>query len=488
MAATESNEQKLELVMQRRMAGRRHLLGFMHYTWWNPWPLAVGRHTRIICDRLTRAIDDFLVGLSTFLVIEVPIRHGKSDMASIAMPAFFLGRCAAIEPDVIMSGYGAGLLDDFSRAARKMIGSREYRALFPGVMLDPAHNAVEKWAIKGSSGSVTVAPLGGSLTGRGGHLMTVDDYCRSRLEAESPTYRQHTWEAFKDDFMTRRAPVSIVIVCATRWNVNDVVGRIIEEMDKDDKFPAFEFLSFPARREGEYEYLFPERFPVEWYETQRATLGKYSAAAQLDLEPRIRGGNMFKVESIVWIAAEEVPETLQVRFWDPASTEKELDKDDPDYTVGAKCGLTHEDGMPVLWIVNLRVMQKEAPERNRRIYATAMSDGAAVEVLVESVAGYKDAYTTLADVLHGLRTVTKVNVSGDKVVRAAPLEALFDAGNVRVVKAPWNEIFLKQFTAFPSRVEHDDVIDAVAGCYEHLRHTQEVFGISASEMGVSYPD
>lgn len=473
---------------QRRQAGRQHLLGFMHYVWWNTWGLIIGRHTRAISDRITKAVDDFEAGRSTFLVIEVPIRHGKSDMVSIALPPYFLGRCAYMQPDVITSGYGAEHVEDFSRKARTVVESEDYRNLFPGVRLSSKKNAANKWAIQDSVGEVTAASLEGSLTGRGGHLLILDDYCKSRMEAESPTTRKHTWEAFKDNFMTRRAPVSIVIVCASRWHVDDVIGNIKKEMEGDEDFPRFEFMKFPARKEDEYEYLFPERFPEDWYKSQRATLGKYSSAALLDLDPTIRGGNMFKIDNIVWVDKDDVPSMLQARFWDLASTQKELDKDDPDFTAGARGGVTFEDGLPVLWLTDLKAMQKEAPERNRLIYGAAMSDGAEVEVLVESVAGYKDAYTSLRNALTGLRMVTKVNVTGDKVSRAAPLEALFDAGNVRVVRAAWNDIFVHQMGAFPSTGVHDDIPDAVSGVYTHLRKRQEPFGLSADDLDITYPD
>ena len=104
---------------------------------------------------------------------------------------------------------------------------------------------------------------------------------------------------------------------------------------------------------------------------------------------------------------------------------------------------------------------------NEIIRATSMSDGQAVRVLVESVAGYKDAYETLKGILAGLRAVHKVEVSGDKGVRAAPLEPIFEAGNIFIARAAWNELFIRHFTEFPEG-SHDDVVDAVAGAYNHL--------------------
>lgn len=472
--AEEARTEKL-----RRRAARQHLLAFMHYCWWNPWPLIEGKHTREICDRLTKAVWDWMNGTSTFLVVQVPFRHGKSDIVSRALPAFFLGVAQHQQPDVITTGYGAKLVESFSRKCRGIIDTPAYRRVFPGVRLSSQKNAADKWAVEGSVGEVTAVGLGGSLTGHGGALIVLDDYCKTRQEAESPAYRQHTWEAFKDDLMTRRAPVSLVIVCATRWHTHDVVGQIQEHSRKDPDFPQFETLSFPARKEGEYEYLFPERFSEEWYRSQRAMLGKYSAAALLDLDPVVRGGNMFRVDNVHFVMPDEVPDgLLQGRAWDLASTQKERDKDDPDFTCGIKGGVTYEEGMPVLWITDCVALQEEAPKRNKSILEATKRDGPGVRVLVESVAGYKDTYTTLADILKGQRVVVKVNVSGEKVVRAAPLEPLFEAGNVRMVRGPWNDLVINQITAFPGADEHDDAVDAMAILYEHLREKDEIWGMN----------
>ncbi|MET5115488.1 hypothetical protein AAHH79_34700, partial [Burkholderia pseudomallei] len=74
----------------------------------------------------------------------------------------------------------------------------------------------------------------------------VDDYCKNRQEAESHTKRETCWEWFTDVFMTRRAPVSITIVLASRWHVDDLIGRIQKEQLRDERFPKFESIIFPA--------------------------------------------------------------------------------------------------------------------------------------------------------------------------------------------------------------------------------------------------
>jgi predicted phage terminase large subunit-like protein len=386
---------------------------------------------------------------------------------SRALPAWFLGECRALEPDVILTGYGSGLVASFSRACQRIVEGWRYRALYPTVRIAPDQSSVPSWRIEGSAGEVTVEGLGGAITGRGGALIVLDDFCKRRAEAESTTYRANVWDSFSNDLMSRRAPVSLVVVAATPWHVDDLFGRIRREMAENKWFPRFEFLTFPARKEGEggWDYLFPERFGPEWYATQRATLGKYAAAGLLDCAPIVAEGNLFKLAGVKYHEREgELPDCPLVRFWDLASTAKQRTGHDPDYTVGALVGVTYEEGraVPHLWVKDLVIGQWDAPERNRRILAAAERDGPGVRIGVEAVAGYADAAATLREVLRGVRSVEAVTVSKDKVVRASALEPVFEAGNVHAMRAPWNDPFHAQFASFP-RGDHDDVVDAVVG-------------------------
>lgn len=431
-----------------------------------PGPLLIGRHTRAIAAALDLAVERFISGASTFLDIAVPFRHGKSDLVSRAFPAYFLGRCAELQPDVIQSGYGADLVEGFSRDVKRIIGGDRYRVLFPGIQLARGSNNVGSWSVAGSTGKVTVAGLGGAITGKGGHLIVVDDYCKSRAEALSEAYRRRTWDSFRADLLTRRAPASIVIVCATPWHVQDLRGMIRSEMAENPDFPRFDRLQFPARDPGG-EYLFPERFAPEWYRQQYAMLGRL-AAGLLDCAPTLEGGNRFQVEVgrnvIIHDSIDDFPKTRYVRAWDLASSSKQRDKDDPDSTVGELGTVTTNNGVSALWIKDAAYIQAEAPRRDALIQSTARKDGAGVAQLVEAFGGYKDAFTTLQAVLRGVSVVHPSHLPGDKSAKLAPLEPIFDAGNVHLLKAPWNDLFLRQFQEFPDGA-HDDWCDPAAIVY-----------------------
>ena len=469
--------QTLAIKQLKRSLARKSLLDFILFCWRNREPFIVGKHTRAICDRITTAIDDYLDGKSTFLDIAVAFRHGKSEIVSIYLPAFFLGRCIERDPDVIMSGYASSLVEQFSRRCKAVIQSEEYKELFPGIVLNRGSNSVTSWSIEGSTGSVTVAGLDGSLTGKGGNLIIIDDYCKSRSEARSDAYRDKTWGAFQSDIMTRRAPVSIVIVCATPWHVDDLRGRIRKYEAGDPDFPKFEQLVFPARNE-DGTFLFTERFSESWYREQYATLGKH-ASGLLDCAPVMEGGNRFNVDNIkIHDSLADFPQVRYVRAWDLASSSKERDKDDPDETVGLLGAVTTEivdigGGAKVkqqsLWIKDCVACHSEAPARNALILATAQKDAASgVPQYIEAFGAYKDAYTTLRDLLRGICVVRQSRLPGDKSAKASPLEPIFEAGNVHLMRGAWNSKFIDQFRAFPDGA-HDDYCDPCAIIFDAFK-------------------
>ena len=485
----------LKAMMQRladRRSARTNYLGFMGYTWQKPWAFQIGPHTRTIADRFDRAIDDLKLGKSTFLNVAMPIGHGKSDLASRYFPPYFLGRCLDLHPDIIMCGYNSDLAKGFSKDAKRIINSEEYKRIFPGVEIPLGSDGIERWGVRGSTGEVNVCGLLAGITGRRGRLIVLDDYCRGRADARSQLLRNRAWDAFINDLMTRRPDPCIVIICATPWHEDDVRGRLKKHMAENPDFPQFEEMKFPAMTvndSGETEYLFPELFSEAWYKSQYATLGKW-ASGLLDCEPLPEGGNRFDVNKIVWHSdpgspwhmpkdrpTSEFPGVPFKRAWDLASSKKERDKDDPDSTVGMLGAVTFiqetfegEDGktatanMAHLWIKDLRWCQAEAPERNRLICDTAALDGNGVQVFIEAFGAYKDAFVTLRKILTGTAIVNKSRLQGDKSAKLADIEPVWDAGHVHVMRGPHDKMFIEQWRAFPDG-SHDDFCDPAAIIY-----------------------
>lgn len=253
---------------------RNHHLDFMDYCWQRQTQFVKGFHTRRICKAIDQAFDDFRRGESVYLLINVHHRSGKTDIVSRYLGAHFLGEFP--DKEVMQVSYSAGKAESFAAFGRKVFKSDQYEDLYPGIGLSKETNKKGEWHItddegKDTNGQLFASGLQSGLTGSGYHLGILDDYCPGRAEAESEVQRNNVWEAFTDDFMTRRAPVSITIVLATQWHWDDLSGRIREEMKNNPEFPRFQELIFPAkaedyRGEGEYtgKYLFLERFKESW--------------------------------------------------------------------------------------------------------------------------------------------------------------------------------------------------------------------------------
>jgi predicted phage terminase large subunit-like protein len=451
---------KILAEIYRRKVARRSHLEFMRYTWRSTFPLIVGRHTEQIAARLDKALEDLEQGISSYLIFVVPFRHGKSDLISRYFPPDALGRNPDLE--VILATYGASLSEELSRDAREIVRSEEYQALFPETRLSPHSQSVQTWSIDGRRGKVRAIGIEGSATGKGADILIVDDYLKGRKEAESQVQRDTIWANFTDNLMTRLAPAHIVVILATRWHKDDLIGRIFDRMadPEVEDFPQFEVHHFRARQE-DGSYLFPARFSEKWYRRMFSVLGEYGSAALLQGEPHLRGGNMIKIGGIRFV--EKMPAgLLWVRYWDLASTEEERTGDDPDRTVGARVAVAEWKGALWLFVDDVRWCRAEAPERDKLIRETALADGRGVWQGIEANGGYKDAASTLHKVLKGLSIVYPITVHQDKVVRAGDVEPIFDAAHAVFRKAWWNGETVAELADFPAG-EHDDRVDAITG-------------------------
>jgi predicted phage terminase large subunit-like protein len=446
---------------------RDYHLDFIEHCWMKSDKFLTGIHTKDICERIDNAFRLFDEGISSFLIIKCPFRHGKSDIISRYLPPHYLGQYP--DNEILVATYGADLVSSLSRYSRNIFRSDKFKELYPNLQISTESASVQDWSVKDYLGETHWSSVGGSATGKGYHLGIIDDYLKNREDAESQTIREKQWDWVTNVFLTRRAPVSITIILATPWHCDDIIGRIEKEMKENEKFPKFDIVEYPAFSDNyPTGTLFPERFDELWYEQQKATLGSYGTASLLQCNPILRGGNLLKTDGIKITTMEEIPFWANLRWfrgWDLASTEKQLLKQDPDYTVGCLLAVHYVNNVPHLYIRDVRRLQKEAPERNRVIVQCAKMDGPTVKIGIESVAGYKDTYTIMKDILSGVSSVREITASKDKIVRAGPLEPIFEAGNVHLIKGNWNYSFIEECSQFPSG-SHDDQVDAMVCAYE----------------------
>ena len=185
-----------------------------------------------ICRRLERFVADVELQKSPRLMLWMPPRHGKSEIASVRFPEWVLGRHP--EWEFIATSYALDLPLGFSRRIRGRIPESDYKAIFPHTALSKEATAAESWRTT-KGGGYRAAGVGGGITGMGAHILLVDDPVKDQEEADSETIRQKVWDWFGTTAYTRLAPGGGILVIQTRWHDDDLSGRLQLQMQETHK-------------------------------------------------------------------------------------------------------------------------------------------------------------------------------------------------------------------------------------------------------------
>ena len=213
-----------EVELAKRTLARRRLLPFIQKFNRNYQAGWVHEH---ICRQLERFVKRVERKESPRLMIFMPPRHGKSEIASKNFPAWLLGH----HPDweIIASSYAVSLPIGFSRKVQSTIQDPAYKQLFPKTALHPKAQSAEAWMTTMEGGYVA-AGVGGGITGKGAHVFIIDDPVKDAEEADSSVQRDKVWDWWGSTAKTRLAPGGGVLVIQTRWHDDDLSGRLLSQM------------------------------------------------------------------------------------------------------------------------------------------------------------------------------------------------------------------------------------------------------------------
>ena len=250
---------KVKLEMAKRVLSRRSLIHFTKrfYPQYNP-----GWVHHDICRRLEQFMRDVEDKKSPRLMLLVPPRHGKSELASIRFPAYVLGHHP--EWEVINCGYNMDLPMKFSRKVREIFRDPGYKPLFATSVLDPDSQSAEAWNTT-AGGGFTAAGVGGGITGKGATVLIIDDPIKNQEEADSIIIRDSLWDWYWSTAYTRLAPGGGVLVIQTWWHDDDLAGRLQQKMRDDPEADQFQIIKYPALAE-QWEYRNKETDLIERYD------------------------------------------------------------------------------------------------------------------------------------------------------------------------------------------------------------------------------
>jgi predicted phage terminase large subunit-like protein len=253
------------------------------------------------------------------LIVSMPPRHGKSELVSRRFVPWVQGR----DPyrNVIFATYNEDFAKDFGADVRNIMTLPQYKHVFPSFGL--RKGGASKSRIQTTSGGMSVfVGRGGSITGRGGDFVILDDPIKDSLEANSPTLREQLWQWFTQVLMTRlmTASASIVIV-QTRWHEDDLIGRLTDPTNphySPEEAAKWKIINLPALAEDEDplgrkpgELLWPERFDMEFMEAQRR-LDPRGFSALYQGRPTAEDGDLFRRENIKYFNRKDVPEDMRI--------------------------------------------------------------------------------------------------------------------------------------------------------------------------------
>lgn len=425
------------------------------------------RHCLTLIAVLQRVADGELDRVMVFM----PPRHGKSETLSRLFSAYFL-YCHP-EKWVGINSYAADLAYTFSRAAREGFERAG------GQLRDDAF-AVRHWETT-SGGGLWAAGVGGPITGKGFHLGIIDDPLKNAEEAASETIRAKQKDWYGSTFYTRAEPGAAIVVQQTRWHQDDLAGWLLEQETEGEAPERWHVVHFEAIKEAEApaypvtcsvepdprkegEALCPERYPLERLRKIAARIGSYFWAALFGQRPRPKEGRFFKWAWFGYLDAAPAVAT-RIRYWDTAGTEGS-----GDFTVGVLMAISPagefviEDVVRGQWSPNHKDQEiRAAADRDAARYGVRQ-----VTTWLEHEAGIAGSERTQATVkaLAG-HVVHTERVTGSKDSRAEPLASQAEAGNVKLLRAPWNRDFLNELCDFPNGA-HDDQVDAASGAFNKL--------------------
>jgi predicted phage terminase large subunit-like protein len=424
------------------------------------------------------------------LIVAWPPRHGKSELMSVNTPIWFLDNWP--NRKVAMCSYGSDLIEDFSIRVRdtilehESVGDLNVKLKKDRLRVDNFHTT--------QNGAVYAVGIGGPLTGRGAHLLLIDDYLKNAKDASSKGVRDDIFNWFVSVAMTRLEPGASVIIFAARWDTDDLAGRLIREAPhiwKVIRFSAICDEENDALGRSIGEPLWPERVPLDRLDALRATLGKFFWNALYQQRPLKKAEKLTRDAITIVLRAPPWQKLRLVRYWDFASTQ-----DGGDFTVGILMAEEYATGLT--YILDVQRGQWSPAKIEEVVKLTAerdMRNWRRVQTVIEQEpgsAGKALVGNFIRKVLKGYSVYGRpASGQGSKEFKRQPFLAQVEGRTVNMLEADWNKDFLDELELVSEgQGEFDDQIDSAAGGFNYLMEKafrKGTFGRNKRTAGIIKP-
>jgi len=400
------------------------------------------------------------------LIITMPPRSLKSIAASVAFPAFVLGHDPTRE--IIAASYSQELATKHHNDFRMLVNSALYRLLFPNTRVSATKDS-ESEVVMTARGNRIAASVGGTLTGRGGDIIIIDDPLKP-ADAMSEPKRSAVNEWFRSTVMSRlnSKQHGAIVIVTQRLHADDLVGNLLEQSAADWtvlNLPAIasEPESIPIAEDRVHkrnvgEVLHPARESAETLERIRREIGSDAFAAQYQQSPAPPGGAMFKRSWFRYYdrlpdLTDEDPSIIQ--SWDTAS----------------KTGPINDWSVCTTWLLYknryylIDVFRDKLDFPSLKQTAIDLGHRHRVDtILVEDTGVGTGLISELWDAGYNTQ---EVNPTTSKEARASVQSAKIQGGRVLFPSnAPWLREFEAELLAFPGS-RHDDQVDSMVQALDH---------------------
>ena len=444
--------------------------------------------------------------------VNIPPRHGKSQLVSLYFPAWFMGRNPTKK--VMMVSHTTDLAVDFGRKVRNLIGTEGYKRVFPDVNLAVDSKSAGRWNTN-FGGEYFACGIGSSIAGRGADLLLVDDP-HSEQDVLSGNFDvfDKAYEWFTFGARTRLMPGGRVAIVQTRWHLDDLTGRVVKDMNLNPIADQYEVVEFPAIMEVERdveeivetgeldeveeEYkdeagdtqkryitkpitkstttrklvekpLWPEFFDLDALYRTKASMPLFQWNAQYQQQPTAEEAALVKREWWLEWTREEAPKCEYVIMSLDAAGETH---NRADYTAittwgvfmyegGIRDGEGNERGTPHTYnIILLNAIKKrmEFTDLKRTAHEQYL-EWTPDSFIVEKKGAGAPLYQELRRSGLLVQEYTPHRGSGDKTARLQSVADIIRSGLVWVPQTRWAEEVVEEVASFPF-ASHDDLVDS----------------------------
>ena len=397
------------------------------------------------------------------ICVNMPPRHGKSQLVSIYFPAWFLGRNPTMK--VLMVSHTTDLAVDFGRKVRNLISTPEYKEIFPDTQLAIDSKSAGRWNTS-VGGEYFACGVGSALAGRGAHLLLVDDphneqdIINGNLDVFDKAYEWFTFGA-----RTRLMPGGRIAIVQTRWHLDDLTGRMTRDMSQNELADKYEVVEFPAILETEdpldttkiiEKPLWPEFFDLDALYRTKASMPTFQWNAQFQQKPTAEEAALVKREWWKEWPHEDPPKCDYIIMTLDAAAEK---NNRADYTALTTWGVFFHEEDNCYGIILLNSIKKrlEFPELKELAWAE-YEEWQPDAFIVEKKSSGTPLYQEMRRSGLMVQEYTPHRGSGDKTARLNSVADIVRSGLVWVPQTRWAEELVEEVAGFPF-MSNDDLVD-----------------------------